>query len=266
MQKPIVCVFCNQPALQTRLTNHLENQYRLLFPKTIHLLDDLLKKNEVACIIAHPIQDGACQLWEFCQIKKQFKITPLIVICYSCNLDFISSCANNLADDCVGFAEIELIPERVQSAIDRANFQKQILFTDEQAQSFPPRVKRALQIIHFGFTKIKFAEDVSRQLGISVTTLRKEFKQFHGTPFTQYLIQTKLLYAAYLAQNDGLTGKAIAHRCGFQDEHEFYRSFKRKMGIPFAEYKSTRTFQQFNQFYNHNSKQFHKSISILPQG
>lgn len=254
MQKPIVCIFCKQPALQIELTNYLENQYRLLFPETIQILLDSLQRNDIACVISHPIQHGTCRLWEFRQIKQQFKIIPLIIICYNCDFDFISSCANELADDCVDFAEIELILERVQSAIDRANFQKQLLSTDKQTKSFPPRVKRALQIIHFGFTKIKFAEEVSRQLGISVITLRKEFKQFYGTPFTQYLIQIKLLYATYLAQNDGITGKAIAHCCGFQDEHEFYRSFKRKMGMPFSEYRSTYTFREFKQFYSHNHK------------
>lgn len=251
MQKPMVCIFCKQQSLQIKLKNHLEDHYRLLFPETIQILLDLLKRNEIACIIAHPIQDRACSLWEFHQIKKQFRIIPLIIICYDNDFYFIRSCANNLGDDCVNFAEIELIPELVQMAIELVNFKKQHLFT---AKSFSPRVNHALEIIHRGFTKIRFAEEVSCQLGISVTTLRKEFKQFYGTSFTQYLIQTKLLYAIYLAQNDGLTGKTIAYRCGFRNEHEFYRSFKRKMSMPFSEYRSTFTCLDFYQVYNHNSK------------
>jgi len=254
MQKPMVCIFCKQPTLQIKLKNHLEDHYRLLFPETIQILLDILKRNEIACIIAHPIQDSACSLWEFHQIKKQFRIIPIIILCNDSDFYFIRSCANNLAYDCVNFTEIELILELVQSTIELVNFKKQHLFTDKQAKSYSPRVNHTLQIIHRGFTKIKFAEEVSCQLGISVSTLRKDFKQFYGTSFTQYLIQIKLFYAIYLAQNVGLTGKAIAYRCGFRNEHEFYRSFKRKMGMPFSEYRSTFTCLDFYQIYNHNSK------------
>lgn len=254
MQKPIVCIFCEKSHFRIRLESHLENQYSLLFSETIQGLMDLLKKNEIACLIVHPIQLGICRLWQFCEIKKNFELIPLIIISSYDHFDFIKACANTFADGYVDFDEIELIPERVQSAINRCNFQKQILITDKNILSYPPRVNKALKIIHRGFTKIKFTKEVSSQLGISVNTLRKEFRQFYGTSFTQYLIKTKLLYAAYLAQNVGLRGTTIAHHCGFDDEHEFYRSFKRKIGLSFSEYRTKYSFQEFSQLYNSNSK------------
>lgn len=254
MQKPIVCIFCEKSHFRIRLESHLGNHYSLLFSETILDLMDLLKKNEIACLIVHPIQYGVCGLWQFREIKKNFELIPLIIICRYDHYDFVKACAIAFADDHLYFDEIKLIPGRVQSAIDQCNFHKQILTTNEITLSYPTRVKKALKIIHGGFTKIKFTEEVSCQLGISVTTFRKEFKQFYDTSFTQYLIQIKLLYAAYLAQNDGLRGKTIAHRCGFDDEHEFYRSFKKKIGLSFSEYRSKYTFQEFNQLYNSNSK------------
>ncbi|MFQ5866150.1 MAG: helix-turn-helix domain-containing protein [bacterium] len=255
MQKPIVCIFCSKATLQIKLKNHLEEQYRLLFPKTIESLLDILSKKEIACLIADSTHKGVCGLWQFREIKQKFEIIPLIITCPCVHFDFVKACIFTLADECVDFDEIHLISERVQSAIDRCNFQKQFLATDKHNRCYPPRVKKALRITHAGFTKIKFAEEVSRQLSISVATFQKEFKQIYGTSFTQYLIRIKLLYATYLGQNNGLTGKAIAHRCGFRDEHEFYRCFKRKMGLPFSEYRSKYSFQEFNQLYNSNSKQ-----------
>jgi AraC-like DNA-binding protein len=253
MKKPIVCVFCSKPTLRITLTNHLEDQYRLLFAETIEILLDVLKGNAVACVIAHPIQYDICRLWQLREIKQQFETVPLIIACPCAHFDFLKACADTLADECVAFDEIQLIPELVAVAIDRFNFQKQYLRADIYNRSSPPRTKKALKIIRSQFTRIKFAEQVSCQLGISVATFRKEFKQLCGTTFTQYLIHAKLLYATYLAQNEGLTGKVIAHRCGFQDEHEFYRCFKRKLGTPFSEYRSKHSIQEFGSFFNRHS-------------
>lgn len=254
MQKPIVCIFCNQPTLQMKLKYQLENRYGLLWPETIQRLLTLLKEKDIACLIADCTQDGVCGLRELREIKQDFLVIPVIIICPTVLLDFIQPCTVTFADECVGFDEIHLLPQRVQSAIDRCNFHKQFLVTDKHNPRYPPRVEKALEITHFGFTKIKFAEEVSCHLDVSVTTFRMEFKHICGATFTQYLIRIKLLYATYLGQNNGLTGKAIAHRCGFRDAHEFYRCFKRKLGMPFSEYRSKYTLQDFDHLYHNHSK------------
>ncbi|MFQ6114245.1 MAG: helix-turn-helix domain-containing protein [bacterium] len=256
MQKPIVCIYCDRPDLRIRLKNQLGNQYSLLFPETIQIFLDLLKEHEIACLIAHPIQNRVCSLWQFYEIKKKFELIPVILACSYAQFELVKPCADMLAAEFVDLDEIELISERVQSAIDRCNFQKQYLLIDKQDSSYPPRVKKALKTIHSQFMKIKFAEEVSLPLGISVTTFRKEFKHSCGTSFTQYLLRLKLHYAAYLGQNKGLLEKDIAHRCGFNDEHDFYRYFKRKMGMPFSEYRSRYTLEEFYQFYYRNSQGF----------
>ncbi len=155
-------------------------------------------------------------------------------------------------DDCVEVNGLD-ISERVEQAVARSHFQKQHLTFTLPARQYPSRIKQALQIIHSGFTKIKFAEEVSSQLGISVTTFRKEIAQFSRIPFTQYLIKTKLLYAIHLAQNQGLTGKTIAHHCGFNGAREFYRCFKKKMGISFSTYREKYTAKEFEQLYTRQS-------------
>ncbi len=248
MEKQTVCIFCLEASLKLSLENQLRNQYKLLFPATTQRLVDFLKKREVACIIANPMQNGKCHLWEFREIKSNFKIIPLIIACASDDFECLKNCADTFVDDCIEVPELDLIG-RVESAIARGNFLEQHLATATPAIHYPPRIKQALKIIHLAFPKIKFAKDVSSQLGISVNTFQKEFRKYLGTTFTQYLIRLKLLYSTYLDQNDGLSGKAIAQRCGFQDEHEFYRCFKKKLGMSFSKYRSKYTSRQFNQFY-----------------
>ncbi len=77
--------------------------------------------------------------------------------------------------------------------------------------------------------------------------------QFCRMPFTQYLIRTKLLYTVHLAQNRGMTGMAIAGRCGFSGAREFYRCFKRKLGISFSTYRGKYTSREFEQLYTRQS-------------
>lgn len=253
MQKSVVCVVCEKSTLQVKIENQLKPHFKLMHAQTVHFLQEVLKKKEVACIVACPIEDWSCRLWEFRKIKQDFELIPIIIACPCVQVDFIGACVDSFGDDLVDYDEIESIREKVQNAIDRRDFHRQFLDEDQIDGRFP-RIKKALALTHLRFTRFKYAEDVSRHLGIQVSTFRKEFKESCGTSFTQYLIRLKLLYATYLAQNKGLVGKAISRRCGFSDEHEFYRAFKRKIGMPFSEYRSKYSFEDFERFYDKNHK------------
>ncbi len=252
MKNQTVCVFCREPALRQKLADQLGNNYRLAFSNSPQELVDLLRTQEIACIIANPMQNGFCYLWEFREIKSSFEIVPLIIACTCHNFDFLKTCAGSFADDCVEVNGID-VAERVEAAIARRDFQGQYLSGNGLANQYPPRMKQALKIIHCGFARLKFAEEVSSQLGISVTTFRKQFVQCCGTPFTQYLIKTKLLCAVHLAENRGLSGRAIASRCGFNSAREFYRCFRKKTGLQFSAYRAKYTEKEFEQLYTEQS-------------
>jgi len=130
------------------------------------------------------MRDGICHLWEFREIKSDFEVTPLIIACACINFEFLKNCANTFAHDCIEVNGLD-VAERVESAINQSNFQQQYLVDKSSANQYPPRIKQALEIIHSGFTKIRFAEEVSSQVGISVTTFRKQFAQFCRMPFTR---------------------------------------------------------------------------------
>jgi len=231
-----------------RLTNQLESSYNSVFPGNIQELEHLLARNEIACIVAYPVHGGMCLLWQFRELKEQFELVPLVVACPCVHFDFIHSCSETVADECLSFEGIDQVRERVEMAIDRRSFRQHLELRKPQVPTLPPRVKKALCIIHSKFTRLRFAEDVSQRLGISVTTFRREFRQSCGVTFTRYLIATKLFYASYLAQNTGLTAKAIADRCGFSDEHDFYRCFKKKVGMPFSKYRAGHIPLNFDRF------------------
>lgn len=254
MEESTVCIFCAHEALHMRLKKQLAIKYQVHFSDDIETITEWLRSQEIDCLIAYPFQSDSCIIWKFHEIKKKFATVPLIVICTYTQLGVVQSCLETTADEFLDLDEINQLSEVVQSAILRKKFQKRVSSIDGVSLKYPPRVKKALTVIHAGFTKIKYAEEVSGQLGISVNTFRKEFKEFCGLPFTQYLIRLKLHYATYLGQNNGLLAKDIANLCGFEDEHAFYHLFKRKMGFTFSEFRSNGNDYNFNRILKQTQK------------
>ncbi|MGH7491815.1 MAG: helix-turn-helix domain-containing protein [bacterium] len=75
-------------------------------------------------------------------------------------------------------------------------------------------------------------------MGVHRCHLEKEWRRECGriTP-KQLLIGLKLHYSSFLMQNEGLKLKDIAWMAGYANEHEFYRSFHRHMGITASRYR-----------------------------
>jgi AraC-like DNA-binding protein len=79
-------------------------------------------------------------------------------------------------------------------------------------------------------------EDVARELGCSVRSLRRRLEQ-EGTTF-RVLQQMELESSAYaLLRDSKLTIQAIAHRLGFANVAAFHRAFKRWTPLTPTEYR-----------------------------
>lgn len=238
MCKRSVCVFTNSDHMKLMIQAKLDEMYRLVFAKEIVELKAVLKAEDIECLIASIFQNGTCFLSELIRIKQMFAYLHVIAFCTESQLQTISACADKLACDFYIIDDVKQIPKVLQSALDQSRFLQNIFPTTKALVDYPPRVKKALKIIHSSFTKIKLASEVSQQLGISVVTFRKEFRQSVGVSFTQYLIGLKMQYAVFLSKNNGLSQKNIARRCGYDDDAQFSRVFRKKMGIPFSVFRT----------------------------
>ncbi|MDO4280025.1 MAG: AraC family transcriptional regulator [Peptococcaceae bacterium] len=68
---------------------------------------------------------------------------------------------------------------------------------------------------------------LSRQFGISQTALKTEFRRLYGKPVRSWLVQQRMVRAAYLLDHTAMTVTRIAQECGYSSTSQFNTIFKR---------------------------------------
>ncbi|HEV3153162.1 MAG TPA: AraC family transcriptional regulator [Candidatus Baltobacteraceae bacterium] len=79
---------------------------------------------------------------------------------------------------------------------------------------------------------------LSKEIGVSRTTLYRDFKSAFGCAPGDYLLQTRVAAAASLLRKTKRPISQIAAACGFFDQSHFDRSFRRMLRISPAEYRA----------------------------
>lgn len=83
-------------------------------------------------------------------------------------------------------------------------------------------------------------EQMARQAGMALSTLRRRFKQATGVALHEYALQTRIARARSLLGETDLPIKAIAERMGYRDVYFFTRQFRQSVGVPPAAYRRSR--------------------------
>ena len=81
--------------------------------------------------------------------------------------------------------------------------------------------------------------------GLNVDYFSRLFKTHTGTTPKAWLIEARLQRASRLLAYPDATVEEIAERCGFNCPFHFSRSFKRRFGIPPANYRRIRQVRGF---------------------
>mgnify|MGYP006292152903 CR=1 FL=1 len=78
---------------------------------------------------------------------------------------------------------------------------------------------------------------VARTLGLSVETIRKEFRKHFGSSPMHYITAYRVSCIAYRLETEDATLQELADEYGFYDEFHLSRVFKRYVGLPPSEYR-----------------------------
>lgn len=79
-------------------------------------------------------------------------------------------------------------------------------------------------------------EELAKQFNISVSSIRRLFKETMGVSIGKYLQTVRIRWACQLL-SDGLSVEEVMGRIGLQDRKHFYELFKRETGMTPKEYK-----------------------------
>jgi AraC-like DNA-binding protein len=80
-------------------------------------------------------------------------------------------------------------------------------------------------------------DQLARNLGLSLSGFRKQFRKITGLPPGQYLQQIKINKACELLRQTGLSVGEISIRLGFESIYYFSRIFKQKTGLAPSDYR-----------------------------
>lgn len=97
-------------------------------------------------------------------------------------------------------------------------------FEREQIRKIPARMTA-------DFLNPPTISELSRELGINITKLKKGFKQLYGTTIYGYHKKAKLEHARSLLLNTGLTILEVANRSGYISQSQFGAAFKAEFGV-----------------------------------
>jgi len=85
-------------------------------------------------------------------------------------------------------------------------------------------------------------ETLAQEAGMSLSTLRRQFRRLTGVSLHAYSMQCRIARARTLLGESDFTIKQIALRLGYSDVYFFSKQFKQAVGIPPAMYRRSRQF------------------------
>jgi AraC-like DNA-binding protein len=101
-------------------------------------------------------------------------------------------------------------------------------------------VGRALSALHRDPAHDWSLESLAREVGLSRSALAERFTEFVGQPPMQYLANWRMQVAANQLVSGTDSVAVIANRVGYESEAAFSRAFKKAVGTPPSEWRTTR--------------------------
>lgn len=93
------------------------------------------------------------------------------------------------------------------------------------------RLEQALNYVHENYDKKITLEETAGLAYMSPNYFSAYFKKVTGKNFRDYIVEQRVKKAAELLQNSALSLLEVEQECGFTNTSNFYRLFKKHMGI-----------------------------------
>lgn len=102
------------------------------------------------------------------------------------------------------------------------------------------RLSRITNYIQVNYREDLTLEGVARIFGFSPAYLSKMFQKYAGINYKTYILDLRTEAGYRLLMNTELQVGEIASECGFPDSRSFAKAFRRRYGMPPAEYRKHR--------------------------
>ena len=100
------------------------------------------------------------------------------------------------------------------------------------------KINIVLQFIMENFTNEIYIEDIASKLNMSVASFSRYFKHHTRKTFSQYVTEIRISHACRLLMEDNYNISEICYLSGFDNLSNYYRHFKKIVGVVPKDYKS----------------------------
>ena len=98
-------------------------------------------------------------------------------------------------------------------------------------------ITRAVQFIEMNYTREINASDAATLTGYSYHHFIRKFRAEVGRTFYDVIVELRIKHACRLLKESSLDMPAICERSGFNSQVQFYRMFKRRVGVTPMQYR-----------------------------
>jgi AraC-like DNA-binding protein len=102
----------------------------------------------------------------------------------------------------------------------------------------PPVIEKAIELMQNNLHRSISRQELSNELGISMTHFNRIFYEHFGVSPIRYFIDRKLAWAAHMLIRTGYSIKEISLLTGYDDPLYFSSQFKKHFGVSPKEYRS----------------------------
>jgi AraC-like DNA-binding protein len=100
------------------------------------------------------------------------------------------------------------------------------------------KINRAFEFIMKNYTKEIYVHEIASQLNMSVASFSRYFKNHTRKTFSDYITEIRIGYACRLLMEDNYGISEISYKSGFDNLSNFYRHFKKIVGIIPKDYRN----------------------------
>ena len=226
------CLILGVSAISERIESKLKRNYSILHAKTIDQAVFLIGGYLVNCIVVYINGYLETSPVDLVRLKAEFPAIPLIGVIPDSELESTEFCdytipKSNLSELC-GAVELALRERGPDLSFDKYGI---------DFHQCSGLVQKALRILKERCLELKNVRELSNELGISLETLSREFRQYCNIGPKRVLMKLKIEYACHLMKNPGLSLKGISGLLGFSDVHRLNESFHHVKGVSPSEYR-----------------------------
>ena len=226
-----------------RLEYLLKGKHSLISKRSVEEFTGYLHNQILTCIIIQICENGVKRLAKVPMLKKQFSMIPIIGLMDKQDLELARLCGQKGIDRLITVDSLDHVDREIDSLMDEFHIRVRLEDFNLDFSRISKSVEDALKFMEKNYIELEGVAEISSVLGVSESSLSREFRNNQLIGPKRMLLYFKLKHAIMLMSNNALSIKEITFQSGFSSAKRFNDSFQRIMGCSPGSYRTTNTIQ-----------------------